>query len=214
MQPKKRIEIAKTDQIIQLVIFHIRDEEFGVKIEDILEIIKVGHITSIPNTPKFIKGIINVRGDIVTTIDMKERFSIRGTESTPRHIVITRQNDCLFGLMVDEVTEVLRIEEREIKPAPPLIAAIHKEYVKGVVIYENRLLILLDLSHVLSQEEFNKLAEMSQQYQDQPLEDQSLQKKSIVEEDETHAISPIEETLNEKNIRNKKMLKRSSRKHL
>lgn len=155
-------EKSENGKIIQLVVFHVRDEEFGVPIEEIQEIIKVNNITPIPDTPAFIKGIINVRGDIVTTIDMKVRFDIRGKKtSNARHILITKQNDSLFGMMVDEVTEVLRINENEIKPPPAMIAEIEKDYVKGIVVYEERLLIILDLSKVLSQEEFARLSEMA-----------------------------------------------------
>lgn len=158
-------EKSEKGKIIQLVVFHVRDEEFGVPIEEIQEIIKVNNITPIPDTPAFIKGIINVRGDIVTTIDMKVRFGIRGKKlSNSRHILITKQSESLFGLMVDEVTEVLRINENEIKPPPAMIVEIEKEYVKGIVVYEERLLIILDLSKVLSQDEFFRLSEIARKH--------------------------------------------------
>lgn len=144
--------LKKQEKQIQLVIFHIRDEEFGIPIDEIQEIIKMGNITPIPDAPKFIKGIVNVRGDIVTTIDMKIKFSIPGKQDgNGRHIVIIKQNNNLYGLLVDEVTEVLRIDEKEIKPPPNLVQDIKHDYVKGVVVYDHRLLILLNLEKVLSE---------------------------------------------------------------
>jgi len=160
--PSNSIEKTNKEHLIQLVVFHIQDEEFGVPIEDIQEIIKVGTITPIPDTPEFIRGVINVRGDIVTTIDIKSRFAItRKKDNIARHVMITRQNDCLFGLIVDEVTEVLRIDEKEIKPPPTMIKQIDKAYLKGIIVYEERLLILLDLARVLSEQEFARLAKIS-----------------------------------------------------
>lgn len=150
-------DTGKEDRVIQLVVFHILDQEFGVAIEDIREIIKMGLITPIPDSPKFIKGIINVRGDIVTAIDMKSLFSIRDSNrNISRHIVITKQHDNLFGLMVDEVTEVLRIKESEIKPKPSVGVNINQDYLSGVLVFENRLILLLNLSLVLSTVELNQ----------------------------------------------------------
>lgn len=155
------------EKLTQLVVFHVRDEEFGVPIEEIQEIIKAGNITPVPDAPNFIKGIINVRGDIVTTIDMRTRFALGETKNElSRHIIITKQNENLFGLMVDEVTEVLRISDKDIKPPPALITQVEKDYVNGVVIYGGRLVILLDLSKVLSPREFARLSDTAKKYQE------------------------------------------------
>lgn len=181
--PLNGSEKQNKEHLIQLVVFHIEDEEFGVPIDDIQEIIKVGTITPIPDMPDFIRGVINVRGDIVTTIDIKSRFSIpEKRKSSSRHVMITRQKDCLFGLIVDEVTEVLRIDEKEIKPPPSMIAQIDKAFVEGIVPYEERLLILLDLTKVLSEQEFARLAKISNTNQQYELGEQAkaLPKKSLV----------------------------------
>lgn len=150
---------ADTQTILQLIIFRSGNEEFGVDINAVREIIKVGLVTPIPNSPKYIKGIINVRGEIVTIIDIKSRFNLDGEESAPKHIVVTKQEEGLFGLMVDEVSEVLRIQNNEIKAPPSIMTNIHKKYVTGVLTHQNRLIILLDLNKVLSQ---NDLLEYTQ----------------------------------------------------
>lgn len=153
-------EVQKDVKLTQLIVFHVADEEFGVPIGEIQEIIRMKAITPIPDSPEFIKGLINVRGDIVAVIDVKARFSLpRDEKVVPKHIIITKRDETPFGLIVDEVTEVLRIPETEIKKAPELVTHLHQQYVTGVVTIENRLLILIDLAQVLSEEELERLVE-------------------------------------------------------
>jgi len=153
-------------QVIQLIVFDLGDEEYGADINQVREIIRTGTITPIPDSPDFIKGVSNVRGEIPVIIDLKSRFFLppvkRDVEN--RHIVITEQEKNIFGLLVDEVTEVLRIPQTDIKSAPELVTQIDREYVSGVVTLENRLIILLDLSKVLSEEELARLTEFAQRH--------------------------------------------------
>jgi purine-binding chemotaxis protein CheW len=149
-------------QIVQLIVFHLEDEEFGVPISEVREIIATGPVTPIPNSPKFIVGVINVRGEVPVVINLKERFSLRRKkEIESKHIVLTEQDKNLFGLLVDEVTEVLRVEENTITKAPELVTRIHEDYVKGVLTIDNRLILLLDLAKVLSQEDLERYTEIS-----------------------------------------------------
>ena len=152
-------------QIIQLIIFNLGDEEFGAAIRQVREVIKVGSITPIPDSPDFIKGITNVRGEISVLIDLKARFFLETEkEFVLKHIIITEQEKNLFGLMVDEVTEVLRIPETDIKHTPELVTGIDRTYISGVITLENRLIILLDLTKVLSHEELARLADLSERH--------------------------------------------------
>lgn len=153
---------ADRAEIIQLIVFYLGDEEFGARIDQVREIIRAGKITPIPDSPRFIKGVANVRGEIVAVIDLKERFFLRGREKDEsKHIVLTEQEGNLFGLMVDEVTEVLRIPETEIKHTPGLVTKIDRVYIRGVITYEDRLIMLLDLAMVLSEKELIRLAEVT-----------------------------------------------------
>lgn len=147
-------------KVAQLIVFHLGEEEFAARIAEVREIIKTGAITPIPDAPPFIKGIINVRGDIVVTLDPKVLFSLAERDVPCKHVIITEQEKNIFGLMVDEVTEVMRIPESDIKPPPELLAAIREEYVRGVVTLEDRLIILLDLRQVLSDEELERVTEV------------------------------------------------------
>lgn len=153
--------LADDKTVIQLIVFRAGNEEFGVNIDAVREIIKMSMITPIPESPDFIKGIVNVRGEIVTTIDIKSRFDLQQTEDVEaKHIVVTKQEDNLFGLIVDEVIEVLRIMKKEIKSTPNLIDKINEKYIKGIISHDNRLIILLDLEQVLSYQELVHLSHL------------------------------------------------------
>ena len=148
-------------KIIQLIVFHLGDEEFGADIAQVREIIRKGAVTPIPDSPDFIKGVTNVRGEIAVVIDLKRRFFLRTKKDIEeKHIVMTEQDNNLFGLMVDEVSEVLRIPEKEIKTTPELVTRIDRIYISGVLTLENRLIMILDLKKVLSEEELAKLSEI------------------------------------------------------
>ncbi len=156
----------KEAKIVELIVFNLGDEEFATNIDQVREIMRIGTITPIPDSPDFIKGVSNVRGEIPVIIDLKARFFLPSIKRDveDRHIVITEQEKNIFGLLVDEVTEVLRIPETDIKSAPELVTRIDREYVSGVITLENRLIILLDLSKVLSAEELSRLSEFSQRH--------------------------------------------------
>lgn len=160
-QAQKRRQLFQEEgKIIQLIVFHLGDEEFGADIDQVREIIKVGLITPIPDSPDFIKGVTNVRGEIAVVIDLKRRFFLRTKETEEKHIVMREQENNLFGLMVDEVSEVLRIPQTEIKTTPELVTRIDRIYISGVLTLENRLIMILDLQKVLSEAELAKLSEI------------------------------------------------------
>ena len=154
--------ITPEAELTQLVVFSLEDESFGTDINQVREIVRVGVVTPIPDSPNFIKGVSNIRGEIIIVIDLKERFFLpvkKPVES--KHIVVTGQEGNLYGVLVDEVTEVLRIPRTDIKTTPHLITKIDRTYISGVLTLENRLIMLLDLKKVLSEEDLNKLARIT-----------------------------------------------------
>ena len=185
---QKKAAPEEEAQIIQLIVFNLGDEEYGTDINQVREIIRTGTITPIPDSPDFIKGVSNVRGEIPVIIDLKARFFLPAVKRDveDRHIVITEQEKNIFGLLVDEVTEVLRIPEMDIKSAPELVSRIDREYVSGVITLENRLIIMLDLSKVLSTEELGRLTELSQRHR--PVEE----KRATEEQVQQPAEAPVE----------------------
>ena len=128
----------KPEELIQLVVFKLDREEYAAQITDLQEIIKIPEITPIPNTPRFIRGILNLRGKIVVVVDLEKRFNLtRESKDTPQHIVIAEVGGNIFGVIVDEVTEVLRIPVTAIQPPPALVSSkIHADYLKGVAVLE------------------------------------------------------------------------------
>ncbi len=145
----------------QIVVFTLGNEEYGVGILDVREIVKTGTITMIPNAPDFLKGVINLRSKIVGVIDLEKRFLLKreDEEYTGKHIVIAEIGDGTFGLLVDEVTDVLRLPKEDVKLPPEMITKkIGIDYVKGIGTQGDKLIILLDLARVLSEKELIELA--------------------------------------------------------
>lgn len=158
----------KRESFIQLVVFQLDDEEYGVPITDLQEVVKTPEITPIPNAPEFIKGILNLRGRIVVAIDLEKRFGlVREKEVAPSHIVIAGFNGSLFGVLVDRVSEVLRIRSDSINPPPPVISSkINADYISGVAVIpvsssggDSRLLVIVDLKKMLQEKELLKVDE-------------------------------------------------------
>jgi len=148
----------------QFVVFTLGNEEYGVGILDVREIVKTGTITMIPNAPDFLKGIVNLRSKIVGVIDLEKRFLLKreDEEYTGKHIVIAEIGDGTFGLLVDEVTDVLRLPKEDIKLPPEMITKkIGVDYVNGIGTLGDKLIILLDLARVLSEKELIELAKAS-----------------------------------------------------
>jgi len=142
-------------QEIQLVIFKIGNEEFGVPISQVREIVRLIPITPVPHAPDFIEGVVNLRGKIVAVIDLARRLKLKAAmrSDTARIIVVEVEEDTV-GMIVDEVTEVLRITQENIEQTPELIAAeIHQKYIKGVGKLGERLIILIDLLRIFSSDE-------------------------------------------------------------
>lgn len=150
-------EATKKD-MLQLVSFKLREEEFGVNILQVQEIIRMQEITNVPNAPNFVEGVINLRGRVIPIVDLRKRFGLEAKEhSKATRIIVVMIDQVTVGLIVDEVSEVLRIPEDTVEPPPPIVAGIEADYIKGVGKLEDRLLILLDLNKILSQEERSSL---------------------------------------------------------
>lgn len=145
-------------QTRQLVSFRIGEEEFGVDILMVQEIIRLPNITPIPNAPSFILGMINLRGKIIPVIDLRQRLRIHGgsrRESDRRsRILIVEMFTHVTGFIVDSVSEVMKVADAEIEPTPHLVASsINAEYIQGVIKLPNRLIMLLDFSRILNPQE-------------------------------------------------------------
>lgn len=139
----------------QLVVFRIGVEEFGVEINQVKEIVRLVPITPIPRAPDFIEGVVNLRGQILAVIDLAKRLELKPSPRSERtRIIVAELGENTIGMIVDEVSEVLRIAEKSIDPTPEMITTeLQYEYIKGVGKIDDRLLILIDLAKVLSTDE-------------------------------------------------------------
>lgn len=160
--PTARPEEEVSKELVQLVVFELDEEEYAVDISEVREILRIPEITPIPNSPDFIEGIINVRGGIVVVLDLEERFNLtRDAKKKSLHVVLAEIGDSTFGAIVDAVTEVLRVPKDSIEQAPAIISEkIRADYVKGIVVLENRLLILLDFKKVFEEKGLIELGEL------------------------------------------------------
>ena len=140
--------------LLQLVSFKIANEEFGIDILNVQEINRMVKITQVPNSPRFVEGVINLRGRVIPVIDLRLKLGITKKEyDKDTRIIVVDLKGKTVGFLVDSVSEVLRIP-KSITEAPPKIAAgINSEYITAVGKLEDRLLILLDLNKVLLEDE-------------------------------------------------------------
>jgi purine-binding chemotaxis protein CheW len=141
----------------QLVVFKLGEEEFGVNISEVREIIRMEEITKIPNTSAYIKGVINLRGGIIVVIDLALKI---GLQSKPidnnTRIIVIEVDESTVGMIVDSATEVIRLTADQVQPAPQMITQkINSDYIEGVGVIDERLLILLDLVKVLIAEDLH-----------------------------------------------------------
>lgn len=139
-----------SSELLQLVSFNIGSEEFGVDILKVQEINRMVDITKVPQAPHYVEGVINLRGKVIPIIDLRKRFSLEvKTHDKNTRIVVVDIGGNIMGMIVDAVSEVLRLPSDTIEPPPELVTGINSEYIKGVAKLEDRLLIFLDLSKVI-----------------------------------------------------------------
>lgn len=142
----------------QLVVFKLADETYGVEISQVHEIIRMQDITKVPRTADFIEGVINLRGNVIPVIDLRKRFLFQEREDTSStRIIIIEVENYTVGMIVDSVLEVAIVTTDSIEPPSNIITDIDSDYLLGVCKMPDKLIILLDLSKVLTSSEKQKL---------------------------------------------------------
>ncbi|MDM8515389.1 chemotaxis protein CheW [Desulfobacterales bacterium HSG16] len=142
--------------------FTLADEEYGIGILKIKEIIGMMPITSVPQTPEFVKGVINLRGKVIPVMDLRIRFDLEASDYTDRTCIIVveiggENSNVMIGIVVDTVSEVLNIKSVEIEPAPSFGTELDTEYILGIAKIEGGVKILLDIDRVLRSDELSML---------------------------------------------------------
>jgi len=134
----------------QLVTFLLGTEEFGVDIMKVQEIIRIPPITRVPKAPSFVEGVINLRGNVIPVVNLRVRFGMPSDEETDlSRIVVLQVAGKVFGVRVDGVTEVLRLDSASIEPPPPVALGMDSNFIRGVGKIGERLLILLNLDQLM-----------------------------------------------------------------
>jgi len=145
----------------QLVIFKLENEEFGVDIASVESIIKMESITRMPNMPAFVEGVINLRGLILPVIDLHRRFHLaEAPASKNTRIIVAILESMKVGMVVDSVSEVLRIQDDAVQATPAMVTSVDTTFITGIARVGDRLIILLDLAQVLNKQEQSEIADL------------------------------------------------------
>jgi purine-binding chemotaxis protein CheW len=147
---------------LHIVGFRVGHEVFGVPISLVHEIVRVPEITSVPDSPSYVQGVINLRGKIVSVVDLRRRFGEKEIKTSKKNrILVAETEGKLVGLIVDSASEVLKIPENEIE-LPPVFEQGENNYVTGLGKLNGRLIILVDLNKILQKGELRRLGEMAE----------------------------------------------------
>ena len=152
---------ATNDSVLQFVTFRLDDEIYGINVMQVQEVLRVTEIAPVPGAPHYVLGIINLRGNVVTVIDTRERLGLEAKEvDESTRIVIIEADKMVVGILVDAVAEVVDLRTSEIESAPNVGNDESSKYIQGVVSREGELLILVDLNKLLNDEEWAELGSM------------------------------------------------------
>ena len=138
----------------QFVVFMLGEERYGVDILNVSTISEYMDITKVPDAPVYVDGIINLRGDIIPVINLKKRFNIAETKiSDDTRIIIYSIEGVAIGFLVDEASQVLRIDSGNIEATPAILRGADREYISGVGKHEGKIIIILDFAKILNESE-------------------------------------------------------------
>lgn len=150
--------VLKTEE--QLVVFELAGERYGVEIGRVQEIIRMPAITQLPRAPEFVEGVINLRGRVIPVLELRKRFGLKtGERDRESRIVVVDVKGQTLGMVVDGVSEVLRLPSEAVEPPSPVVTTVESGFLRGIAKLEGQLIILLELDRVLSGEERQALAE-------------------------------------------------------
>lgn len=144
----------------QYIIFKLNDEKFAANINHIASITEYTSITPLPNGPAYVDGLLNLRGDIIPVVNLKKRFKMAEQKMNEKRILIASKNNVQIGFLVDDASQSMTVEESKILPPPQIAIKRENDYISEVCIYNNELIIVVDLDRVLSEDEINDLVSL------------------------------------------------------
>ncbi|MGC8937515.1 MAG: chemotaxis protein CheW [Thermodesulfovibrio sp.] len=150
-------------KILQLVTFTLGGEEYAVDILKVQEINRMKEITRVPNAPYYVEGVINLRGKVIPVVSLRKKFGLPEEEETAKQrIMIMDIQGITIGLIVDSVSEVLRISTDIVEPPPAMTYSVSSEFIWGIAKLEDRLIILLDMDRLIGKEESEGMVEVTE----------------------------------------------------
>ena len=162
-----KVDAVNSKQIEQFLTFELANEVYGVEILKVQEIRGWEPVRVIPNTPSFIKGVLNLRGSVIPIVDLRERFSLEHSDYTQKTVVIVlcikhrRHESFVMGIVADAVSDVLDIKVEEIKKAPNFGTQLDTRYMRGMHVYKQNMIMLLDVDKLLNPDEVDDIEAIS-----------------------------------------------------
>lgn len=142
------------EQDVKILIFSINDEYYATNIIEVERILGYEKSTKIPGSPEFVEGVINYEGNILPVISLSKRFSLTNTKiEEESKIIVAKQNNSKIGIIVDFVSEVKDVKSEYIEDSPEIVTGISKRYIKGLIKIDGRIIIYLNLSEILTEQE-------------------------------------------------------------
>jgi purine-binding chemotaxis protein CheW len=163
---RNREEIEASDNEIQLVSFKLGRETFAVNVDQVREIGKVERITKVPKMPGFIEGVMNLRGQITTIIDLRRRFGIEenGGRTAQSRIIVAEIGEIQIGIIVDSVQDVIRVPTKSLSPPPKTVTSkVDARFLTGICKLPDNLIMLIDLPNILGYDELGQISELTEE---------------------------------------------------
>ncbi|AHC14547.1 chemotaxis protein CheW [Salinispira pacifica] len=153
------------DNSLQLVTFQLGNELYGIDIMDVEAIVQVEEVREIPNSPNYVEGIFNLRGEIIPVINLHTRFHLAKPEMSEEDellsgFIIINIDEMQIAVIIDKVSRVITIDLDEIQPPPQMLSGIGAEYIQGVVNKQDGYLIILDIRRLFNVRELQALEQM------------------------------------------------------
>lgn len=159
----------ENQQKSQLIVIRLGDEEYGLQIGQIKEVVPTPHITRLPQTPSFIKGVANIRGNVIAVVDLEEKFSLKqqNNQDDNKYTLVVESDEIKMGILVRELPNTLNVQQSQIEDSSNIIQddGLDQSYIKGIVKLEDRLIILLDIFKTLSESELNGVFKNNKAYE-------------------------------------------------
>ncbi|MBS7527342.1 purine-binding chemotaxis protein CheW [Fusibacter paucivorans] len=144
----------------QYIVFKLNGEKFAANINQIASITEFASITSLPNAPAYVEGLLNLRGDIIPVINLKKRFKMAYEGIDNQRILIARKGDIQIGFLVDDASQSMTVGEKNILPPPMIAIRKDNKYISEVAVYQDELIIVVDLERVLTDDEIDEIMDL------------------------------------------------------